>query len=339
VLRSISHIPILLSFLCFIGFKDGYIPTQRTKLFETVLHHLLGEPWFTNDDYCLSEDKLLLLEKIAWYSATYHKQWSDLITEAGLIQVAGEISKNTFYTSMELLELIERDGILTKVGETNQSLAKSQMHYLFSHHSLHEYLVARYLANQPIDKWLDLVRFFLYRDSSWEEVIVLLAGCLDDPNPLLKVLLAEPSSAPLTRPLLVGRCIVETDRARVEYEVMRRVIEGLTHLYPGQQWYQAVRILEQIGKPAISGLIVVLKNTDELWSVRWMVAWLAARLGEPNVVEFLLTALREEDGTVSRRAAEALDVVGEPIMPTLLASLPCKVANSVGIGTLLERDR
>src|SRR5204862_3550709 len=100
----------------------------------------------------------------------------------------------------QIVTLSEQDGVLVTAG------AGDEAPYMFLHLTVQEYLTACYLANliNP-NRWDAAVplypagrnvsaREFVDRKAwlpSWQEVIVLLAGNLDDPVPVLELLVDE----------------------------------------------------------------------------------------------------------------------------------------------------
>ena len=129
---------------------------------------------------------------------------------------------SSYDTLME--ELTEKDALLIKIGSSLRGRQKSKLPYLFLHRTIHEYLVARYLASLPINQCLKLIQSHFWFDSNWEIIILLLAGCLEDPNPLLNTFLHEPHDVFHTMLVLAGRCLIEAEQLVVKQEIKKNSV-------------------------------------------------------------------------------------------------------------------
>ena len=212
------------------------------------------------------------------------------------------------------------------------------------------YLLAASLASQPLEAWLQQVQQHCWFDPDWKEVLVFLAGCLPDPNPLLEALLHEPHDVFHTMLLLAGCCLVEARRTLVKDALVDSIIQGLLtllHSLSMRDRKQAALVLAQIGTPALEGLLKHLQDSNEHWEVReaaaealgkmgaaqavgafllvlrdrnihWrtrcMAAWAVGKIGERGAVEPLLAVLRNEfePWQVRCAALEALGQLGDP---------------------------
>jgi hypothetical protein len=257
IMRSLTGVPLLLSFICLVSFEHGnsttILPTRRAELYKEVLSRLLKGEWrsgerepdrgvprlpnTTRDDRV--EAKRRVLQEVAWHFAAHEDQFRDYMprdelreqilncSETELLKGKMKLLKDTSLPARmapeepdgkkrfewDLLEeLSDEDGILIHAGDPEDS----EVPYMFLHRSLHEYLVARYLSEQKKDMWLPHVRQHFWFDPDWEEVIVLLAGVLNDPTPLLSALLEEENDAFHAMLLLAGRCLAEVDPVLIE---------------------------------------------------------------------------------------------------------------------------
>lgn len=293
-MRYLACIPLLLSFLCLASSGTGNVPGSRTALYEEVLRRLLRGTWrdqlLQEGDESRLEKKIELLESIAWHFATSHGAWRDIMSVSELSQVIhnspleNQLLKTANHHYFLLWELSERDGILVKEAENTVGLDQSQIPYLFLHRTLHEYLVARYLAHQPVKVWSKIIKSHWWFDKDWVVVIVLLSGCLIDPNPLLKKLLNEPVDVFHVLHLLAGQCLAEADMGIVKQELSEPIIRSLFNLLhsdSGRDRERASHVISQIGEPAIVGSLTALRDADgnvrraaaEYWGVSAIREW------------------------------------------------------------------
>jgi HEAT repeat protein len=306
-LRTLSRIPLLLSFICITSYGNESTPTTRAKLYENTLRRLLRGQWRSIElqerDEGRLESKLALLERIAWHFAVLNGRWCDLLPADELnrvIQQAPEEEhlRRAAWDNRSLLhELSERDGVLVKAGEPH--LGTDKISYLFLHRTFHEYLVAEYLSKLKTDEWLEQIKLHLWFDPDWEMVIILLGEFPETLSSLLQVLLQEPNDAFHTMLLLAGRCLAEGRKTEATQETEERIIQNLLRLLHSASKLdrdKAVRVLGQIGKPAVEGLLAMLQEAKhEMPYVREAAAEALIRMNEPQVVEALLTILRNKD--------------------------------------------
>jgi predicted NACHT family NTPase len=219
--RGMAQIPLLLGFLCALYWEQrGKPPAERrdlsrlrrTDLYREVLRRLLSGKWRAgpeglSDAEVLSDieadEKLELLAPVAFRLFLGGKEQFTTDDARDALRAAyTELSRGQGLTPAEVTSQIvkwsEQDGVLVKAGAGQGTLL------LFLHLTFQEYLAARYLARRinvggwdktvlPFDAQgrTALAREFVDRKAwlpSWQEVIVLLAGNLDDPVPLLELL-------------------------------------------------------------------------------------------------------------------------------------------------------
>jgi HEAT repeat protein len=200
---------------------------------------------------------------------------------------------------------------LSSRGETGQYPAQLKRHPDFQ-----AYLLAASLAGQPLAEWLQQVQQHCWFDPDWNEVLVFLAGCLPDPNPLLEALLHEPHDVFHTMLLLAGRCLVETRRTLVKDALVDSIIQGLLtllHSLSMRDRKQAALVLAQIGTPAVEGLLIHLQDSNEHWEVREAAAEALGKMGAAQAVGALLLVLRDKNMHWRTRcmAAWAVGQIGE----------------------------
>jgi len=90
--------------------------------------------------------------------------------------------------------------------------------------------------------------------------------------------------------------------------------------------------LIKIGEPAVEPLIEVLKN--EVPNTRASAAYILGEIGDKRAVEPLFHALGDSNLLVEGRAAEALEVIGEPAVEYLFKALEDDRTEHVALVTL-----
>jgi HEAT repeat protein/uncharacterized membrane protein/S1-C subfamily serine protease len=334
-LRSLAGIPLLLSFLCLVTAESETIPTRRAELYERVLHLLLEASWRkdANDipealfDTRL-EAKLLLLQSLAWHFATLNGRWHDLMVTQELEEVVRKRSQdqdlvNVFPSYEQLIEeLTEKDALLIKVGSSQRTRQKSKLPYLFLHRTIHEYLVARYLASLPIGQCLELIRAHFWFDSNWEVIILLLAGCLEDPNPLLNAFLHEPHDVFHTMLVLAGHCLIEAEQLAVKQEIREKIIAGLFDLLLSSSEYnqaRAIQVLGMMGESVLDKVIALVQSkqgSTPLYprSIREAAIKVLGQINHPRVLPELLTIFTAQEGKAKQESDVALwDVTAQAL--------------------------
>jgi hypothetical protein len=213
--RGMAQIPLLLGFLCALHREERLKPERqrhdvarmrRTDLYKAVLERLLSGKWKEpprSPAKAAVDAKLELLEPVAFRLFAAGKEQFSLRELRRAVRAAHA----TLYPGQppgreELTEQIrewsEEDGVLVEAG------AGGDPPYLFLHLTFQEYLAARHLAQRingagwekatlpvdggesgiPLKELIDRKAWL----PAWQELIVLLAGNLDDPVPLLKML-------------------------------------------------------------------------------------------------------------------------------------------------------
>lgn len=308
-LRTLARIPLLLSFICMTSRGNEAPPPTRGKLYESTLRRLLRGHWrpieLQERDEGRLENKLAVLEQVAWHFATHRGQWRDLFPAHELNRLIQQTSEDAYLKQRAgenhslLHELSERDGILVKAGEPYGG--PDNIPYIFLHRTFHEYLVAQYLSKLQTEEWLEHLKPHLWFDSDWEIVIVLLAGFPDVLFPLLKMLLQEPSDPFHTLLLLAGRCLAEGHKNGMTREAEGIIIKKLLRLlYSASKLdrNRTLRVLGQIGQPAAEDLLAILqKEKYERAYAREAAAEALCLMNTPDVTEALLDIVRSKEAT------------------------------------------
>lgn len=119
----------------------------------------------------------------AW-SGSRRRNFSDAIRAALRSLASGDELHGR--TPSSLIQEFKRDGVLIAIGDDAPA-------YLFLHRTFQEYLAARELARQAKEpaRYVGIIQDIaerLWWLPEWRELIVLLAGLVADPVPLLKAL-------------------------------------------------------------------------------------------------------------------------------------------------------
>jgi predicted NACHT family NTPase len=240
-LRGLAGVPLLLGFLCALHREEWQKPQRqrrdvtrlrRTDLYRAVLERLMGGVW-KDPPRSVSRDeadaKLELLEGVAFRLFAAGKeqftrrQLRQAARAAHASLYAGHPLSDTELTR-RMRQWSEEDGLLVEAG------AGDDPPYLFLHLTFQEFLAARHLAQHINDhgwtKPLPLgdegkgapARDFVDRMAwlpAWQEVIVLLAGSLKDPLPLLEILADESKDDLFRHRLAVAAlCLPEIEALR-----------------------------------------------------------------------------------------------------------------------------
>jgi len=212
-MRGMAQIPLLLGFLCALyreerthGERRDWNLMRRADLYEAVLQRLLSGRWKDPPPPLAEgevEAKREILEPVAYHLFLRGMEQFKLRD----LRLAYRSAHAALYPSGPLTERDvtrridewrEQDGVLVKAGDGED------VPYLFLHLTFQEYLTACYLADRinqggwdeatvPVEG-RDIpvpAKLFVDRKAwlpSWQEVIVLLAGKLNDPVPLLELL-------------------------------------------------------------------------------------------------------------------------------------------------------
>lgn len=207
--RGLARIPLMLTLLCRTYLeckeKDCEFPTHRVELYDCCLRGLLRDWKGEKEERDISDayvDAVLELLHTVSYTVFVegYEQFSESKLRKQIIKWrVGLKHKHELdeYDATSLIAELKRDGILINAGEHRGAPL------LFLHRTFHEYLTACMLAGTVNDQkkgWhgeLELqggnvtIHQLVDRkawDLRWQEVIVLLAGKLETPSPLLEML-------------------------------------------------------------------------------------------------------------------------------------------------------
>lgn len=345
-LRGLAQNPRLLYLLCSLYYEQVLtLPARRCQIYQTTVEYLLSK--WTHHRAEDSPVKIRLLEDLAYQ---FTAQGKDVFDSQELKQeihkalqqdqALAPLSQQT--PAQLLVQLSGERGILHRLTQEGDR-------YVFIHRITQDYLTACYLRrviDEHPSQGMALVKDHLW-DYDWHQSIILLAGLMDDPMPLLQTINQEKDDIFSTLLLLTGRAIAECEpQSHPLITAVMDHIYDLWHHYPfvgfiastvvalGQtnpqmaeklqqelaqkQYYTRkdfvaalIAALGQIGSSqAVSTLIQALNQGP--WYVRAEAATALGYIGDAETVKALIPALRDEDSVVRGETATALGRIGTP---------------------------
>ena len=202
--NGLARVPLLLSFLCKLFEPSGPgLPLRRCDLYQGCLVGLLRD-WKIEDKPGSWVHDAIVKHNILELAQLAYQVFPSSGFETG--QIARALNK-PFDAAFEFCNRCLSDGVFVR------SSAAQSGSVTFLHRTFHEYLAAQHLAAKANRKGWKVIAKEIDQESwdpAWREVIVLLAGLLDDPIPLL-MSLSDEASDDLFRPrlALAGRCLPE----------------------------------------------------------------------------------------------------------------------------------
>ncbi|MDJ0659558.1 MAG: HEAT repeat domain-containing protein [Crocosphaera sp.] len=323
-IQGLAQNPLLLSLLCSLYQSKGLIlPARRTQVYEKAVNYILSQ-WSKDNQRKLSDEgwiiaKTNLLEYLAYeFSCQNQEVFSGKELYDKINEYLGQTDKREFNqkTATELItELTEEDGII-------QTLSAEGNQYLFLHRTFQEYFTASYLKEE-IQKnkkeGLELIQAHFW-EYDWHETIILVAGLLKNPIPLLKKLRQEKDDIFKTMLLLAGSCLTECSaqvKDQKKYDSLKNeIIEDIVnfwHKYPDAEFIKSVLIsLGKIGNEvAVNSLIQALSNSDS--QVRCIAEKALGKIGNEAAVNALIQALSDSNINVRSSAAYELGNIGNQV--------------------------
>lgn len=218
-LRGMAELPLLLGFLCSL-FQHEQRPgvfsllsgqsiaeVNRSRLYEGIVDSLLLRLWDRTrpeygDHLPLQQSSLLqrrrkILEALAFqYFLEDKVQFAQDDLESRVAKLNAQLGMEPMQSPVQLVqELSQVLGVMIQGGQ----LADANMQFLFLHLTIQEYLAAVFLGRMVNrDGWdgaalenglfiRDLISKKAW-DPRWEQVVLLLAGILENPVPLIDLL-------------------------------------------------------------------------------------------------------------------------------------------------------
>ncbi|MGQ4647335.1 HEAT repeat domain-containing protein [Lyngbya aestuarii] len=321
--------PLLLSLLCSLYQEKGLtLPARRTEVYKQAVDYMLNK-WSANR-HSVSAGKIAakirLLEEVAYYfSCDEEGDGSEVFDLDVLSETINRCLKNEQVsldfknsTPSELIEeLSEKDGILQKWDRQGNK-------YLFLHRTFQEYLTAAYLQRKIQENQtagIALVKKLLWQYDC-HETLMLLAGLMKDPIPLLEAITKEKDDIFKTQLLLAGRCLGEC--GEISHPLIGKIVGRIYkfwHSYPTADFINStVVVLGKANSRMVEKLQAALKDSDSF--VRRQAAVALGEIGNAQAVEALSAALKDSDSFVRREAAEALGEIGNAqAVEALIAAL------------------
>jgi hypothetical protein len=312
-IRGLAQIPLLLGLICKLYREDNTLPDRRVELYEKCLNRMLRGVWkesprIQSDGYL--NEKRRLVEHVAYAFFTDGKEVLNYDRLLGCIEKHLSEKPSSILAkkgaSVTLDELSEGDGLFVKAG------AGDNPPYLFLHLTFMEYLAACALARR--DDWLEIALTHVY-DPSWQEVLRLLGGVLEDRvETYIKRLLQENRNDLLCRPLeLAARALGEAPeeaRGRALSEgLLKLVMDMYFDTSPWLDHNLIRRLLTGWGTCAVEPLLQTFQEEDSY--VRRTAAEALGQIGDARAVEPLIQYLNDEDKDIRRAAAGALGQIGD----------------------------
>lgn len=267
--RGLGRIPLMLALMCR-AYEDGRnaFPIRRTSLYERCLRGLLKDWKEEKQQREISgayvEAVIELLEYLAHrLFVEKYEQFGEPLLRMIMSEWLNSLPHNHELwgrTASSIIEELKRGGIFVRSG------AHSDTPLLFLHLTFQEHLTARHLAKMKRDEWLGVIRKHCWFELDWEEVILQLAGVLEDPTPLIEAMLYEDDDIFNRTRLLAGRCLLEAIGTRIPKELKGRVLDALSQAVSsgtGNTAREIVVLLSQMDEPlAAAALVGALDNED-----------------------------------------------------------------------------
>jgi hypothetical protein len=186
--RGMSQVPLLLTFLCLLFDEDDqidYTTATRAKIYERIVLRLLQGDWKLGE---LSSDR---------------SDYRTVSQEDARFDKLAKIAFLLFLEEKRQFDARDFRRLKEYVGETNILVLSGNKTYMFIHLTIHEYLTAYWIKQQVIGSgWANTqiedasgtkidVETLIDRKAwspYWQQVLLLLAGQLPDPVPMLQLL-------------------------------------------------------------------------------------------------------------------------------------------------------
>ena len=333
-MQTLAENPLILSLIAIVYGQDLKLPQRRAELYRRCAELLLQE-W---DDrrgverfsQFNREDIQNLLIEAAWH---FHCERKPYFHKNDLLELI-----SGFLASSNIGISLEKNKVVLDEITGSSSLLKEAAYelYCFLHLTFQEYFAA--LAVKQATEQGDRTRLqevIKHRHEPWwEEVILLLAECMDDAKPLLLGILGHPLGqllpgdinqlVPEGKPLavnddlfhsdllLAARCLVS--KPQIQMQGLRdRIIAEVKNLLQTSpykiDWKRAARVLVEIGSEAITDeLLALLADEGIDPEKRQSIALAFGEFGTQNIAQRLLKLLEmnEKDDWIQIQIVTAL---------------------------------
>jgi predicted MPP superfamily phosphohydrolase len=312
-MRGLARIPLMLTLLCrtYLECKEKHcdFPTRRVELYDCCLRGLLRDWREEKEAREISDayvDAVLELLHAVGYTLFVegYEQFGEsdlrrqIITWRAGLKYKHELDERD---ATSIIAELKRDGVLITAGEHRGAPL------LFLHRTFHEYLTACALAATVNDQkkgWGAEIesqgeRVSVHQlvdrkagDSRWQEVIVLLAGRLQNPAPLLEMLADEKrDDASRSRLALAALCLPEmspTLRTRHSQLVNQITTAAFTYWWEQQAVYARGQS-EPV--PALSRALPALAKVNGLMDGTPLLDWVHRYFSSDVLEEVALAGL------------------------------------------------
>lgn len=319
-ISGLTQNPLLLSLVCSLYQTKGLeLPARKAQVYQKAVDYMLRK-WRNDNNRLASGDgwviaKIELLESLAYQFSCEGKEVFTLREIRDDINKFLETGKGNDFRNITTTELIrefcEEDGII-------QKLTREGEQYLFLHRTFQEYFTAAYL-NRAIEKnqrhGIALARK-LFWEYDFHETLILLAGLMENPFPLIKAIANEKDDIFKTQLLLAGRCIAECQRYGEENKnLVEEIVDRIYKFwrrYPNASFIKsAVVTLGKSHSQIVQKLIFDLNNYHS--DVRFFAAEALGQIGNPIAVKPLVSVFNDSDYEVIENATFALGEIGNLI--------------------------
>jgi HEAT repeat protein len=334
-IMGLARIPLMLALLCRLYWENEQLPVRRCEVYDACLWGLVfkwkrsvkGNNENEETRKTLAELKLKFLSDLAlrlFLSSASVDAWARL-TLCGTAREIDRSEQMDHEVARRIGELV-LDGVLVQEGEGDRSPLR------FIHRTFQEYLAAVALVNRVNAsnelKWatkingedcqvtIDHLINKKCWDPNWQEVIILLAGQLDDPTYLLHMLHC-PKNDDIQRHRLglAVICLTELKQVRRGQFTDQIAQEFFDLWWSGKVVRNLNRYLPAVASGSTQVIPKLLQRLDKDHRVRERAAEALRGMGQavanyPEVIPALFRLLDDENDRVRERAAEALGEMG-----------------------------
>ena len=315
-MKTLAGNPLILSLMAIVYDREWKLPERRSELYQHCVEVLLEE-WDAEPNrdverfrqFTPTQMQNLLIE-VAWY---FHQQGISYFREAELLrQLPSFLSNAQINISPE-----ENKAILKEITDSS-SLLKEAAYKLhgFLHLTFQEYFAARAAKKKGAIGWQEVVKH--RHEPWWEEVILLLAECMDDATPLLLGILGRslpplppeninqliPEREPLavnddlfySDLLLAARCLVGKPKILMQGlrdRIITEVKDLLSTSPYALDWERAAKVLVEIGDSALINQLFSMLSPPEIDPTQQInIALAFLKSDNPILVKSLLELLK-----------------------------------------------
>lgn len=300
VLHQLARVPQSLSWLCTIFSQHHILPRSRHDLYEILLRSSLVSGLQKIQGTILLENLLLILEQMAWLTATQENGWLDIFPKNDLLHLIQQafLERVPLFADQAswLLDVLEQGGVVVQAETDEGKIPLVQKWYRWASPAFHRLLVASFLAHQPSETYLKLVSVHRQETENWREAIILLASLVDDVLPLLHSL--QESREDIATLFLRASCLVECGKASVPQEIIKQVARELLVVarsaHSGQKRKATFLLMQLLGTEVKEIFLDTLRKEESSVAQRCAALWGLGQLGDGEVVDVVMGVLQEK---------------------------------------------